>query len=601
MPRGGNQPGVKSHRRGRRKRVVRRKLPVAPWIVISTVLVLVGSLLVAGYALLLGLGCSGTPVRAAVAISPSLETTMSKVAHEWQSNEPNIDGQCIGVDLVPKSSAEVASRLGGSWNKNIDGKQPHAWIPESTAWLETAKMTDAGESLIPDKTPYVATSPTVIAMPEPMAKKLGWQSGQKPVAGEPSWQNLVELAGKDWDEFDADWGEFKIGMSNPKNSTSGLHALLSLVDANQDGTVDSDEVSHEAELHHQLDETTESVDDLLSGMADADADGKPLSYLSAFPALERDVWRYNTQMGASEKLTSVYPAEGSLDANFPLAVLQDADWSSPMLEEISKQFGKYLTSDEGQAFFKEAGYRDGTDRSGASTLTDVKGMQTQIAEPQREPVEARAVSTTLTTWQGLSQPINVLFVVDTSQSMGTTETYQGEKKSRLDIVKEELKNTIDLFGSEANVGLWGFSSGGYQSYQELISLGPVDKGYAKSQIDTMQPGGETALNATAVSAYEKILSDYNDEKGADNLVVIISDGGNDDPALDLSTEEMKSEFSDLKAQDRSKSASIMTIGYSEDADAEALRDVAINARGTFHPAKYVDEINVRLLNALFYN
>lgn len=604
MTRGGSQPGVKSHRRGRRRRVVRRKLPVAPWIVISTVLVLVASLLVAGYTLLLGIGCTGKPIHAVVAAAPSVKGTLSTLARQWEDEEPNVDGRCIGVDVIEKPSAEVASKLGGSWDANDDGKRPHIWIPESTAWLQMAKLTDAGEAMIPDKTPFVATSPTVIAMPDQMADTLGWAQGKKPKDTKPSWKNLVKLAkDKSWKDFGKDWGDIKLGMSNPKSSTPGLHALLSLVDANQNGTVDPDEVNNVSDLPESVSKSPDEVDDLLEGMQEADKKDKPLSYVSAFPALERDVYRYNTQMGTGTKLTSVYPSDGSIDADHPMAVLKNVKWTNSTYQDIGKKFGDFLTSDAGQQTFQDQGYRDGTDRTGGDALGDTEGLVPQIDEPQREPVQATTVSNTLTTWQALNQKTNVLVVVDTSESMKETETYQGKKQSKLSIIKGELKKTLKLFGSDSNVGLWQYASDlGYDGsdYTEQLPIGSLDTDSAESAIDSMSASGESALYDTAPAAYQNLLENYDDSKNAVNLVVLISDGGNEDSAGGLSSKQMKAQMTDLKGEDRSKSASFVTIGYGEDADSDALRTVASSGQGAYYPAKYVDEINVRLLNALFY-
>ena len=609
MTRGQSQPGVKSHRKGRRRRVVQRKLPVAPWIVISTVITLVASGLVAGYFMLLGVGCSGEPYRATVVVAPSIQSTMSTLAHQWESTEPALDGNCIGVDIVKKPSAEVASRLGGSWNPDVDGPLPHVWIPESTAWLQMAKLTERGPSLLPAKTPYIATSPTVIAMPQPMAEALGWQVGGERAAGEPSWANLVTLAGEsDWSDFGQDWGDITVGISNPKDSTPGLHALLSLVDDNQNGLVDSDELNNVAALRSAVTESASSVDDLLDQMAQADSDGDALGFVSAFPALERDVWRYNEQMNTGTKLTPVYPADGSTDAEHPLAIIQDgAGWTSATFQEIGRRFGEYLTGDEAQEILQNDGYRDGTHRSNNGTLAQADGMVPQIAEPQRTLVQPQTVFQTLTTWQALDQQSNILVVLDTSESMSVQESLGGETKPRLRVIGDELKRTIDLLGSNTSLGVWQYATGlDYvtgDDYLELLPIGELDKTHreqARSSLDQMYAEGDSALFDTAVAAYQKVLDNYNDAPGAVNMVLLISDGGNVDPAGGLSLEDMRSQLEGMRMSDRDKSVSLMTIGYGPDADAEELTEVARAGGGRYTSAEFADQINAAVLNALFY-
>src|SRR5207249_2514411 len=82
---------------------------------------------------------------------------------------------------------------------------------------------DFGSGLAPENPPSLLQSPLVIAMPRPMAEALGWPQR------EIGWADVLQLA-RDragWgSRGHPEWGEFRLGKTNPNISTSGLHALI---------------------------------------------------------------------------------------------------------------------------------------------------------------------------------------------------------------------------------------------------------------------------------------------------------------------------------------------------------------------------------------
>lgn len=605
MARGRSQAGVRSHRRGRRRQQIRRRLPVAPWIVITTIAALVASGMVGGYAFLLGAGCSGDPVKAVVAAPKEISGTLQTAARAWVGTEPAVDGQCIGVEVREQSSREVVTSM-WSGDQGAQTKPPHIWVPESMAWVEMAKISDRGKKMLPDSPPLVATSPAVIAMPTEAAEALGWQKGGSPKkeAGKPTWANLMKLAeDADWGDFGKEkWGDITIGMSDPMASTADLHALLSVVDENNSNAVDGDELGNVSKLRKIIAKNPETVEEMIEKVSAAGEKGDPVGYVSAFPALERDIW-HNNRIGGTE-LTAVYPSDGSFDADHPFAVLQNVKWTDERYQEIGRQFAEYLIGD-GQQVIKTDGFRDGTRRQAGKELASVEGLTGEIDQAQRDVIDSDSVQNTLATWQALNQPANVLVVVDSSESMQTKEPYNGENLSRMEIVQKSLEQSLGLFGEQAQVGLWRypFDAGTGLPYQELVSIGKFDKTQQDSietSLNGVQPGADGGLNDTVVAAYDTILREYDDTDGAVNLVVVISDGG-DESASGLSDKDVKQELKDLAADDRDKQASIMTIGYGKDADKKQLETIASATQGRFYPAQWNDEISAQILGALYYN
>ena len=74
------------------------------------------------------------------------------------------------MTILSKDSAEVATALAGEWDTETDGPAPDAWVPDSSAWVRKASADNDAERIMPDRQPSLARTPTVIAMPKPMAE-----------------------------------------------------------------------------------------------------------------------------------------------------------------------------------------------------------------------------------------------------------------------------------------------------------------------------------------------------------------------------------------------------------------------------------------------
>ena len=85
--------------------------------------------------------------------------------------------------------------------------------------------------------------------------------------------------------------------------------------------------------------------------------------------------------------------------------------------------------------------------------------------------------------------------------------------------------------------------------------------------DTLKAGGDTALYDTAVAAHRAVLDNYRDD--ATNLVVLMTDGKNDNPAGGLTLEQA---VQSLKAgSNPARPVRLVTVGYGNEADFVALQ------------------------------
>jgi Ca-activated chloride channel family protein len=582
---------VRSHRRGGR----RRRLVLAPWIVISTVSVLLLSGISAGYAWLVSQGCSGNPIQMTVLSSPDLSRILDNLGRRWTNSGPEVDGRCAGVKVVSKSSAEVSQALGPSWDPRRDGPRPTVWVPDSTAWLKLASARDDAARLIPDRQPSLARTPTVIGMPMPMAKALGWPNARL------SWKQLGSefASGKSWAQFGhPEWGPFKIGMTSPVTSTAGLHALTAVADTDDDGRITDSERRVLTTLSRTMKVYADDPTTILGELTKRDVGGekKVLPYLSAFPILEHDLREYN-DTNPRVPIAAVYPTDGSADADYPYLTL-DAPWSKPAERQAAKQFLAFLRGPEGRQAFLDNFYRD-PNRRGSSKLTAAYGVQPEVKTLPRAVLVPDSVSLTVATWVASNQPTNVLFVLDVGKSMGAA--VRGTDEDRLGLAAAATSHAVSLLSDKAGVGLWALSSQiqGDSDHLERASIGPLSsdgrRGLVQADLARIRSGNAEACGVydTAVEAYQALSQRY--VPNARNLVVLITDGHDDGKGRSL--EDAVAKLTAAKNPERP--IHLVTIGYGPQARMQPLDQLATATGGRSYHVQYETDINSVLITALF--
>jgi Ca-activated chloride channel family protein len=534
-----------------------------------------------------------------VVSSPAIARILDNLSRRWADTEPAVNERCAGVKVVSKNAAEVAQALGPGWDPRRDGPQPHAWVPDSTAWLKLASAREAAARMIPDRQPSLARSPAVIGMPMPMAKAVGWPKAKL------SWAQFGSLAGSrdGWARFGhREWGSFKIGMTNPVTSTAGLHALTGVADTDDDGRITDPERQAMLGLSRTMRVYADDPAKIIGDFAKHDVAGEKqvLGYLSGFPILEHDVRAYN-DTNPRVPLAAVYPTDGTSDADYPYLTLE-ALWSKPAHKKVTKLFLKYLQGPEGRQAFLDNFYRDPNRRAGKG-LTEDYGVTPRITSLPRAVLAPDSVSLTVATWVAANRLTNVLFVLDVSKSMD--RPVETTSRSRIQLAATATARMVNLLGDDARVGLWAFSSrpSGRADHQQLTSLGPLKQTASGVSRRTLlrndlrrlpaSRAEATGLYDTALAAYQHLSQRY--VPNATNLVVLISDGGDDKAGLSLRAATAK-----LKAsRDADRPTRLITIGYGPEADATALDELATVTGGRSYHAQYETDIDELLVTALF--
>jgi Ca-activated chloride channel family protein len=585
---------VRSHRRS----PAQRRFRLTPWIIGGLIVVLLGAGGAYAVPRLVKGSCKGS-VTATVIASPATATLLESLATKWSGTDPTVAGQCAHVAVSSRETAVMAQALGTEWDAKT-GTPPDVWVPDSSAWVRRASTAAIAERMMPDLQPSLARTPSVLAMPKPMAEALGWP------AGELSWQDMINKVAADpqgWAKYNkADWGAFKFGMSDPLQSTAGLLALMAILDGNDDGEVTSDEQATLAKLKQERAIYTNTTSQLLDGLSKADRQGGDagLKYISAFPALEQDVLTYN-KANPKVPLVAVYPSNGSADADNPYLILE-APWAQKDKQDAAKSFLAYARGPEGRKVFLDAGFRD-SNRDAGGPLMGNAAFSADIKTLPRAVLLPESVKQSMDSWTALTRPTNVLLVLDVSGSMA--EAVPGTGKNRMQLAKEAARGAVQLFDGDVNAGLWVFSTkqNGPQDYKQLIPIGRIaDQVSGKprreqmiSAIDKLTPVGDTGLYDTAAAAQQAVADAY--KPGATNLVVLMTDGKNDDSTGGLTIDALRAKIEANATSD--KMVPIVTVGYGNDADFAALQEISRASGGALYTSKTAFDINEVLLTAIF--
>ncbi|GAB2866670.1 substrate-binding and VWA domain-containing protein [Actinocorallia aurea] len=550
-------------------------------VALLTVLVVAGG--VAFYVMGSGGGsCGSDGVTLNVSSSPEKFGVMEDLAEEYSGTEVN--GVCAQIAIHSKSSGEAMAALVRGWNAEADkAPQPDVWTPAASTWVSLLRqrLSDSGKiDFLPLEAPGVAVSPLVIAMPRPMAEALGWPNTAI------GWSDILKLSRdpQGWGSYGhPEWGQFKLGKTNPNYSTSGLNATVGAYFAATaksedltEGDLDQPAVKSfvrdvESAIVHYGDTTLT----FLAGLQRADDAGQTLGYVSAVAVEEMSVRYYNEGNPTGDRATkgkhappkiplvAIYPKEGTILSDHPYVALNTMD---PSKKAIADGFLQFLRGPEGQARFAEDAFR-GYDNKVTDLITQDNGLLPNQPSKTLAPPEPAVLDKVLRGWESLRKRSNVLWVVDVSGSM--VEQVPGTGKTRMELAKASLAKAMDQFIGVDRAGLWEFATriDGSKDYRQLVPIGPVSQNRAalKDAVAGLEPKSDTGLYDTALAAFNTVRD--NKVPDAINSVVLLTDGVNDDKGS-ISLDAL------LGRIDGESGVRLFTIGFSDGADLEGLKKIA---------------------------
>jgi Ca-activated chloride channel family protein len=489
-------------------------------------------------------------------------------------NLATVDGESMDVQMVILDPEKMVEQSLGQPTFQAVNPDSSLWLNQlEQRWsLQQSLGEEAVDTTIPIGTRRInapvryATSPVVIAAWESVARELSWP--QEPVG----WQQIQRKATNDPD--------FKWNHPSTSNA-SGLLATLAEFYAGAGLTRGLTEEAATAEATIDYVREVESTVRFYGEGEEViferlQAEGR--NFLDAFVVQEQFVLRWN-QTNPAEQLVAIYPAEGTLWADHPLALLElSGPGETPLTDNQRRTyqaFVDYITGPEAQERLLAAGFRPADlsiDLSAPGSpfadnpAVDWRQPQTTLQMPSPAVVEV-----VQNVWWYTKRPTNVYLVVDTSGSM---------EGSKLASTQEALKAFVDqMRGDRDQVGVIEFSSG-VQRVSPLRQLDESSRAELNEVIDSMYAGGNTALIDAVRTAYTYLLN--NEDREAINAIVVMTDG--QENASEYSLQDLQEQFQSTEAAQ----IVIFTIGFGRDADDYTLEEIAEIGGGQFRRADETD-------------
>jgi len=498
-----------------------------------------------------------------IAYTPEKDVLFRELVRRFNSSTPRTpQGKPISVQATSlDAEAMVEAVLAGSFD---------AISPDSSIWLTQLdvawrKQQNSQASVVGEMTRY-AVSPVVIAMWQDVASAMGY-----PGQG-IGWRDILQRARTD--------SSFK--WSHPSTSSaSGLLATLAMFYAGADkirGLTQEDALAEETLAYvSAVEKTVRYYGEGESAVIERALREGP-GFLDAFVVQEQLVIYFNQQT-KGPKLVAVYPSEGTLWKDHPLALLERPTLS-PEQRQAYQALRDFLLSQETQRYILSQGYRPAdlgislSDPTSPITLTngvDPKEPQTTLQIPSASVIEmVRKV------WWYTKRHTNVFLVADVSGSM------EGEKLLQ---AKEAMHTFVgQIEGEIERVGLITFAS----DVREAVPLGELRSNRAQLQtaINALSARGNTALLDAVNRAYAKLQGLKDQERI--NAIVVMTDGRENRSRIRLAQLSQKVR----SGNQTGVPVVIFCIAYGSDADMKTLESIAAASGGQ---ARYGDPETIKEL------
>ena len=487
-----------------------------------------------------------------VAYSPEKEELFRALADSFNAqNLTAPDGKPLRVHgVMMEPIAMIDAALAGE----VDALSPDSslWLGQlDTAW---ASFTGNAGALLVGQSVRYAVSPVVIIMWRDVAQDMGWP------ARDSGWADLLARAQADPD----------FAWSHASTSTaSGLLATLAEFYAGagktRDLTVEDVQAQSTLDFVAAIERTVQFYGqgewDVARQM-DAQMRQTGARYLDAFVGQEQ-LALYLNRLG--HDMVAVYPAEGALWADHPLALLERGALSD--VQRLAFQrFAAYVTSPEAQERVLAAGYRPADlsitlDRAGSpfvgTDAVDPAQPTTGLQIPG-----AAVVELVQDVWWLTKRPTNVYLVVDTSGSMDGV---------KIENMREALYAFLDgIRGNRDQMGLIEF----YDQPQLILPLNPLTTEHRERlnrAFGGLRAGGQTALIDAVRMAYERLQKEGSREHI--NAIVAMTDG------IENASRTSLRELSAMIAREGAVPVVVFAVAYGDDADMPALETIVGIAGG----------------------
>jgi Ca-activated chloride channel homolog len=531
-----------------------------------------------GYRLLNKRSCANQ-VTVTLAAAPEITTALQTVAEQWTKAK---GGGCTSIVVDPEEPAAVAATVAGQRGATLTGlgqpdgrlAVPDVWVPDSTTWLDRVRT--VSPDLVPATTTSIATSPVVLAMPQPVAASMGWPKA--PITWGTILQRMAAGSG------------LKVGIVEPGRDASGLSGLLALRSVAAASGPGAQEATVAA-LRTLAAGRSALREDLVAHFPRATDLPTLASSLAAAPLPEQTVLAYNANK-PSVPLAAVYLDPAPAPLNYPYVVMPGAQ---PASAAAARDLFAMLPS---------LGFTDLIAKSWLRGPDSSAGFAPGPGSPSGPPAPVPAtdpglLQETLSTWSALTQPGRILAVVDVSGSM-LLPVAAAPGFNREQVTVRAAQGGLQLFDDTWVVGLWIFSTDlvGHTPYQELVPLGPLSSQRAalNSGLAAVAPKrlGNTGLYETILAAYKNVQQGW--DAGRVNSVLIMTDGQQDNPPNGMTLDQLVTELQ--KVINPHQPVEVIAIGIGTDVSKPELTRITQTTGGGVFIATDPTQIGAIFLQAI---
>jgi Ca-activated chloride channel homolog len=515
-----------------------------------------------------------------IAVSPVMAPTLTERVEAFNRQSLRTpDGKTMSVQLTLLTPQEIV-------DQSLGQPRFQAVAPDSSIWLNQidqrwaqAQAAEAGTIIqrrVGEPVRY-AISPIVIAAWEETARGLGWPD--QPVGWGEIQRRATEDSNFKWNHPSTQHAAGLLATLAEFYAGAGLTRGLTEEIATQPEVLDYVR-SVEATVRFYGEGENVIVERLAQ-------EGR--NFLDAFVAQEQTVIQWNSGR-RDNRLVAIYPAEGTLWTDHPLALLElsgNIALSVTNNQRLTfRAFVDFLTAEESQRAFLAAGYRPADlsielDASG-SPFANTNAVDWRQPKTTLQIPSAAVVEVIQNVWWYTKRPTNVYLVVDTSGSM------EGEKLNR---AKTALHSFIaQIQGDRDQVGIVEFGSG-VKRFEPLRTMTGGGQARMSELITNMQAYGNTAFIDAVWQANQDLQTVADRE--AINAIVVMTDGQENASNYDIN---------DLRRALESNRVPVVifTIAFGRDADDALMQEMARIGGGQFRRADETDlEELYRIISTYF--
>jgi hypothetical protein len=468
--------------------------------------------------------CNNHPLLVNVAVSVDIAPAIQRVGRVFNQQNHQAAGRCVEVQVTQEAPAAVASDVDGQASgaglPAID-----AWIPDSSLWVDVARIFPVGARAIQPTGLSVAKSPLVIAMPPAAAAQVpafntsvGWSFLLGAIGG-PALSPLG----------------LRLNLPDPTQSSAGLASLIEisrLLGGSAAARATLNKFVLSAQPSAQFDDPVSLA--AFVATANPALAGHPVTVTTEQAVLAYDAAHPDQPLAARYPI-STSAALGTPELDYPY-VLTSTDSAE---QAAATEFESTLRQSYAASLVRYYGFRSGDGVAGNLPSGDGLAQQPLQVATATGPSEAE---TDLQAWQRLQIGSRDLVLIDVSSAMTAPSGIPGVT------LEQELTATANLglalFPDSAQLGDWQFANrlNGNLPYKELITVGPlpaevglISRRQQLEQINgAVHPIANTPaeINKTILAGYQQMLASY--QPNYTNAVIVMT-AGVDKASGDLST------------------------------------------------------------------